>query len=70
MTFRDKDGLVEDNFLVFIANDDLMSPETKKKIDQLKGHIDEKELKKLVEKVFRAGYGAAVWDHEIGLKKE
>jgi len=68
--FTDKDGLVTDSFLEYISRGKY-SEHTLKKIEQLKEMSkDLPETAKLLEMVFKIGYGACVWDHKIGLDEK
>lgn len=67
----DEDGTVEDSFLAYIADERLMSPETIRKIEQIKSMpFNHEEILKAIVHAFRVGYGSAVWDHSIGLEDD
>lgn len=67
--FTDTDGLLEDSFMVYITGGKF-SEHTEKKLEQIKKLAeDNKDLQKLLPFVFKMGYGACVWDYEIGLEK-
>lgn len=68
--FTDKDGLINDNFLEYISRGQI-SEESFKKLEQLKGFAKcEPSVVKLIDRIFKIGYGACVWDHNIGLEKD
>lgn len=68
--FTDKDGLVTDSFLEYISRGQI-SEESKAKLEQLKDFAKrEPAIVKLIDRIFKIGYGACVWDHKIGLDEK